>query len=83
MRRTAFGDPVIESTEDDLGLLDDLQDAGEDIYATVSEDAGKFYFEVMHNDDGEGIVSSDPIFDTKEAARDYLQPLVSDVQFNV
>ena len=86
MRTTMFGDKVIESVDDDLGLVEALQEEGpENVYAVVRADeegSGLFDFEVMRNDDGEAIVSSDPIFESQQAARDYLRGWVSDVQFD-
>ena len=83
MRKTMFGDTVIESAEDDMGLIEALQDAGDDIYAVVraNEDgSGKYDFEIMNNEDGEVIISSDPIFDSQDAAKAYLRGWVSDIQ---
>ncbi len=73
MRRTMFGDPVIEETTDDLFLLEELQEAGDKIYAVVrEEEPGKFAFEIQHNESGESIVTSDSIFLTVQTAREYL-----------
>lgn len=85
MRKTMFGDVIIESADDDLGEVDALQDAGDEIYAAVrpcEEGSGKFSFEVMHNEDGEVIVSSEPIFDSPRAIRAYLQGYVSEIQWD-
>lgn len=83
MRTTAFGDPIIESITDDLGLVERLQDAGEDIYASIQHDryeSGKWYFEISRNADGESIVSSEPIFENPIDARKYLRGFVKDIQ---
>ncbi|MEE8372502.1 MAG: hypothetical protein V3R87_02035 [Dehalococcoidia bacterium] len=83
MRTSMFGDPIIESASDDLGLVERLQEAGDEIYAVVTLDryeSGKFYFEIMNNSDGEGIVSSEPIFETFMDAADYLRGFVTDIQ---
>ena len=83
MRTTMFGDTVIDSTKDDLGLVEDLQEAGDEIYAVIreSEDTpGMYDFEVLQNEDGEMVVSSDPIFDSRDAVRRYLSGWVSDIQ---
>lgn len=81
MRKTMFGDTVIDSKDDDLGEA--LVDAGEEIHAVIREDEdepGKFYFEIMNNDDGEPVASSDPIFQDEQEARDYLNGFISDIQ---
>ncbi|MEE8372805.1 MAG: hypothetical protein V3R87_03605 [Dehalococcoidia bacterium] len=83
MRQTAFGDVIIESETDDLGSVEALRDAGDEIYAVIrpcEEGSGKFSFEVLHNADGEEIVSSEAIFDSPRAIRAYLQGYVSEVQ---
>jgi len=83
MRKTMFGDQIIESTDDDLGSVEAFQEAGGEIYAVIREDeegSGMYDFEVMENESGEVVVSSDPIFKTQEEARDYLRQYVSDIQ---
>lgn len=80
MRKTAFGDTVIESADDDLGEAIMDHEAGT-IYAPIRKDdmgdggpetKGKFFFEIMENESGEEVASSDPIFDDAQAARKYL-----------
>ncbi len=83
MRTTMFGDTVIESENDDLGLVEALQEAGDDVCAVIraaEEESGKFDFEIMNNDDGEVIVSSEPIFDSQDDAKKYLRGWVKDIQ---
>lgn len=83
MRTTVFGDTVIESDKDDMGLVEALQDAGDNVYAVIrepDEETGKYDFEVMKNESGETVVSSDPIFDTQDAARTYLRGWIRDIQ---
>lgn len=86
MRETMFSDTIIESVEDDLGSIEAFQDAGSDeIYAIVrldEEGSGMYEFEVIRNDDGETIVSSDPIFATPNDAANYLHGWVVDIQFD-
>lgn len=85
MRKTMFGDTIIESSEDDLGSVEAFQDAGDEIYAVIrldEEGSGMYGFEVMRNDDGEGIVSSEPIFATSREAASYLNEWVIDIQFD-
>ena len=72
MRKTAFGDPIIESKDDDLGLVEALQEAGDEIYAIVRKDeegSDKFYFEILTNAEGTELVSSEPIFDDEDDVR--------------
>ncbi len=79
-----FADMIVESTEDDLGSIENLMDAGDEIYAVVrldEEGSGKYEFEVMYNEDSEVIVSSDPIFDTVHDAANYLKGWVEEIQF--
>lgn len=79
-----FGDTIIENTEDDLGNIEAFQDASGEIYAVIrldEEGSGMYEFEVMRNDDGEGIVSSDPIFATAQDAVGYLSGWVEEIQF--
>jgi len=82
MRHTSFGDPVVDSVEDDIGLLDVLQEADGQVYAIVEEDpaTGKFAFDIVNNGDGESLVTSDPIFDDKKAVEVYLDGFVEDIQ---
>lgn len=85
MRKTIFGNTIIENITDDLGLVEEFQEAGDDIYAIVrldeEEPSGKCYFEIMHNEDGEMITSSEPIFDDWDDARQYLKGYgVNDIQ---
>lgn len=83
MRITAFGDAIVESTKDDMGLVEALQEAGDEIYAVVRADeerSDKFTFEILRNDNGEILVSSDPIFNSHQDARAYLRGWVSDIQ---
>lgn len=84
MRTNFFGDSIIESESDDLG--DILLEAGDEVYAVVrsneGEESGKFDFEIMLNESGEIVASSDPIFDNQEAAGDYLRRWITDVQFD-
>jgi hypothetical protein len=76
-----FGDPVIESADDDLGLVEELQDAGEDIFATIRQgEEGKFGFEVCQNETGESVVSSDDVFEDANSARRYLTPFVKEIE---
>lgn len=85
MRRTMFGDTIIEDTNDDLGSVEALWDAGDEIYAVIrldDEGSGMYGFEVIRNDDGEGIVSSEPIFTTSQDAAGYLHGWVSDIQYD-
>lgn len=84
MRTSMFGDTIIESAEDDLGGVEALQEAGSAIYAIVRLDgeSGLYDFEVMRNDDGEGVVSSDPIFETSQDAAGYLDGWVDDIQYD-
>jgi hypothetical protein len=84
MRISMFGDVIIESAEDDLGSVETLQDAGTSIYAIVRLDdtSGLYDFEVMRNDDGRGVVSSDPIFETSQDAAAYLDGWVEDIQYD-
>lgn len=80
-----FGDKVIESVDDDLGLVEALQETDGEVYAIIRADedkSGKFYFDVLMNDDGQEIVTSDPIFDSQDAARAYLKGWVSDIQLD-
>lgn len=82
MRTTAFGDTVIESLDDDLGLVEALQES-EGCYALVRADeegSSHFYFEIMDNESGEPIVTSESIFVDFAAAKGYLKGYVSDVQ---
>ncbi len=83
MRKTMFNDTIIESVDDDLGLVDAFQDAGDEIYAVIqrdTEDPSKFYFEVMENESGEAVASSDPIFGSVLDTRAYLRGWVKDIQ---
>lgn len=85
MRTTLFGEPIVESVDDDMGLIESLQEAGTDIHAIIykeddSDKGDKFYFEVRGNEDGEVIVASDPIFNTFDMARAYLGGWVSNIQ---
>ena len=83
MRKTMFGDTVIESTDDDLGLVEAFQMADDAIYAVIRADeegTGKFNFEVMENESGVTVVSSDPIFGSVLDARAYLRGWVKDIQ---
>lgn len=84
MRRTAFGDIVIENTDDDLGeaLMEDNA-----VYASIQqdEDGGAFYFDIQRNDDGEQVASSESIFASVDDAKKYIGswlPL-KDIQVNV
>ena len=80
-----FGDQIVESSEDDLGSCMALQDAGDEIYAVIrldEEGSGMYEFAVMHNGDGEGIVSSEPIFATSQDAAGYLNGWVTDIQYD-
>lgn len=83
MRTTAFGDVIVESTKDDMGLVEALQEAGDNIHAVVrldEEGSGKFYFDILRSETAEDIVSSDPIFDSHQDACDYLRGYVSHIQ---
>ena len=83
MRKTMFGDQIIESVDDDLGLVEAFQNVGSEIYAVIradEESTGKFDFEIMENASGETVVSSDPIFGSVLDARAYLRGWVEDVQ---
>jgi len=87
VRTTTFGGTVIERLEDDLGAVEVLEEAGKkNVYAVVRKDEygsdNLFYFEVMRNDDGEVLVSSDPVFRDKSTIRRYLHDFVSEVQFD-
>ena len=85
MRTTVFGDMIVESIDDDLGSIEVLQDAGDEIYAVISldeEGSGMYGFEVLENMTGEGVVSSDPIFETSQDAAGYLSGWVTDIQYN-
>lgn len=76
MRITAFGDAIVESTKDDMGLVEALQETGDEIYAVVRADeegSDKFTFEILRNDNGEVLISSDPIFNGHQDARAYLR----------
>ena len=81
MRHTMFGDVVIESTEDDLGVHIDNDGA----YAMISAgDDGIFFFEIQGNEEGEERGQSDGIFDSVDDARKYLSGwfAYSDIQEN-
>lgn len=82
MRKSLFGDWIVESKDDDLG--DALMDAGTEIYAELMEDTasnpGMWAFEVRNNEDGECVVMSDPIFASRQDARAYVRQWVKDVQ---
>lgn len=84
MRETMFGDTIIETIKDDLGLVESLQLAEDEVYAVIrldeTEGSGLYYFEVMHNEDGDTIASSEPIFATVQDAKDYLKGFVTDIQ---
>ena len=72
MRKTAFGDLVIESVEDDLGEVTADHEAGT-IYATILfDDTGDYYFEIMENESGDEVAKSEAIFETSSDARIYL-----------
>lgn len=84
MRTTTFGGTIIESVDDDLGLVDAMMTyVADEVYATVrlDPDSYKYDFEVMENVDGEILASSDPIFDSRDAVRRYLTSHVSEIQF--
>ncbi len=84
MRTSVFGDFIVENVNDDLGLVEPLQDAGDDIYAVIRKDVdegtGKYDFEIMNNANGEPLVASDPIFDSIADAREFLRYFVHDIQ---
>ncbi len=74
MRRTTFGDFIVESETDDMGNAIMDHEIG-DIYAVVQEDeevAGKFSFEVLENQNGNQVVSSEAIFASADDALKYL-----------
>ena len=73
MRQTMFGDTVIENAKDDLGEAIVDHEAGT-IHAVIREDEpGKFSFEIMENENGEGVASSDAFFGDINTARTYLR----------
>lgn len=83
MRTTIFGDMVIEDVKDDMGEVEVLQLAEDEVYAIIrldDEESGMYFFEVMQNEDGEQLVSSEPIFATIQDAKDYLKGFVTDIQ---
>ena len=86
MRNTAFGDPIIESTADDLGsVLPEDCEGADGIHAIIREDddvPGKFNFAILTNEDGEEIATSESIFDTADDARSYLKDWITDIQTN-
>jgi hypothetical protein len=84
MRRSAFNDPIIENDADDLGLVEEFQEAGTEIYALVFEagENGKHSFEIFQNEDGEQIVISEDCFDDFDHVKRYLDGWVNDVQKN-
>ena len=84
MRTTTFGDTIIESTEDDLSEVVELGLMGDEVHAVIrldEEGSGKYDFEVVRNDDGESVVSSDPIFATRQDAATYLDGWVEEVMY--
>jgi hypothetical protein len=80
-----FGDTIIEDAGEDMGVVEAFMNAGSEVYAVIrldEEGSGMYEFEVMRNDDGEGIISSDPIFATSQDAAGYLNGWVTDIQFD-
>ena len=76
MRQNAFGDYRIDSPNDDLGaVIDNFDVEHSHVYATVYQDElkDKWSFEVLTSDEGEEIAASDVIFESAEAARNYLE----------
>jgi len=72
MRRSMFGDFIIESDQDDLGeaLLEVDPD---DLYASIEPgEEGGFCFNIRNNDDDQSVAMSDEFFETTDAARKYL-----------
>lgn len=85
MRYSAFGDPYVDSLDDDIGTLETLQDASEDIYAVIFEEGGEWSFEVYDNGSeipGSMVVASDPIFETANHVVDFLIDYVTDIDFD-
>lgn len=80
MRRTMGFEQVVDSIEDDLANVSGFLDNMDDCYAVILKDDARYYFDLLTNEDGEPIVSSDPIFETEQAVRDYLKGWVSDIQ---
>ena len=83
MRRTQFGDWIIESTDDDLDTIEAFQEEDGDVYALIYKEgdtSGMFFFDVLRNDDGELVASSDSIFDSQDAAETYLKNWLTDIQ---
>jgi hypothetical protein len=81
MRQSMFNDWWVDKLDDDPGEI--IAEAGGDIFASVLEDEdepGKFWFEVKENESGDNVLSSDSLFDSAEAARDWIKQYVSDVQ---
>lgn len=82
MRKNMFGDAIIDSKEDDLGIHIDTDGA----YVIVNEpnEDGMHYFEIMDNIDGEPRGHSDSIFESFEDAKEYLSSWFSgtDIQKN-
>lgn len=76
MRQNAFGDYRIDSPDDDLGsVIDSFDVEHSHVYATVYQDTDKekWSFEVLTSDEGEEVASSDAIFESAEAVRNYLE----------
>ncbi len=83
MRKTIFGDTVIEDVKDDIGEVEALQLAEDEVYAVIGldeDESGMYFFEVMQNKNGNQIVCSEPIFATIQDAKDYLKGFVTDIQ---
>lgn len=81
MRKSVFGDFIVESVDDDMGeaLMD--HDTG-DLYALVTKEDGKYAFEIQNSDDGESVVTSEAIFETAHDAKVYLVSFgIREVQF--
>lgn len=79
MRYTTFGDPILESIDDDLSVV--LRDYDSDeIYARVmvdevlhSDGTPRWCFDVMTNEDGDSVATSESIFTSEKTCRDYLR----------
>lgn len=86
MRVSGFGNYIVEDTKDDLAdaFYNAETDANE-CYASISDGAdGGFVVEIMNNEDGEVVASTDDgLFTDLEAAKTWARSWVSDVQTNV
>lgn len=86
MRQTMFGDAIVETLADDIGIyMSDHEIDDEDYHAVLEYEEGEgFWFDIRRNDDGETVISCDPgVFKSEDEMRRYLAGNVSDVLTNV